>query len=67
MEIFLVFYTAEGKWQKQPLEVFLKISQKLTGKYLSQSLFFNKLPACYFIKKRDPGGRSVFLWIFRIF
>ena len=43
MEIFLVFYTAEGKWQKQPPEVFLQISQKLTEKYLSQSLFFNKV------------------------
>ena len=42
-------------FQKQSVfkqKVFLEISQKLTGKHLCQSLFFNKLAeACNFIKK----------------
>ena len=42
-------------FQKQSVfkqKVFLEISQKLTGKHLCQSLFFNKVAeACSFIKK----------------
>ena len=46
-----------GKFQKQPLELFCKKGAlrdfaKFTGKYMCQSLFFNKVPGRWnFIKK----------------
>ena len=41
--------TEEVVWRCSIKKVFLKISQKFTGKHLCQSLFFNKV--CNFIKK----------------